>query len=250
MKTLLLKIAILVFGRFAGLRENIIKALLLAEHKRRSEDALRWLLSISDFVSNEIDFHCIRWGNGIHIKHELMTGIHSFFYDRISEGERVLDVGCGIGVVAHAIVTHVDARVIGMDTNYDRINYACLHFQHPRLTFIHGDATAGLPEGRVDVIVFSSVIEHIDDRVGLLRKLIAVYGPKKMLIRAPMFERHYHAALKRKLDLFPYTDPDHKTEYTVESLTAELQAAGLTIRYIEVRWGDIWVEAAPAGSVR
>ena len=249
MKTLLLKIAILVFGRFSGLRENIIKALLLAERKKRPEDALCWLLSISDFVSSEIDFHCIRWGNGIHIKHELMTGIHSFFYERIPASSRVLDVGCGIGAVAHAIATHVDARVIGIDTNLDRINYACTHFQHPRLTFVQGDATVGLPEGRVDVIVFSSVIEHIDDRVGLLRKLIAVYGPKKMLIRAPMFERHYHAALKKELGLFSYTDPDHKTEYTVESLAAELQAAGLTVGYVEVRWGDIWVEAVPAGSV-
>ena len=192
-----------------------------------------------------IDRQCIRWGRGVHIKHELMDGIHSFFYSRVPPGACVLDVGCGNGAVAHSIVMHTDARVVGVDLDKGNIAFARERFRHPALRFELGDVTECLPVEQIDVVVLSSVIEHIPDRIGLLSALVARFHPRLFLVRAPTFERHHFAALKRELGLFPYTDAGHLLEYSPESFAAEMKQAGLDVRYIETRWGDIWAECVP-----
>ena len=245
MKSILLRIVKVFFRPFQSLRGNIIKAMILADQETRPEDSLRWLLQIHDFVSNAIDIQCIRWGGGVHIKHELMDGIHSFFCERIPPGSRVLDIGCGIGAVAYSIVSHADVHVIGIDKDKKNLTFARERFKHPNLEFISGDATKDVPPGRVEVVVLSSVLEHIPSRIELLKTLIDRFRPSLFLIRVPTFERHYFAALKRKLGLFAYTDPSHLLEYSSESFAAEMEQAGLRIRYMEIRWGDIWAECVP-----
>ncbi|MBI3978488.1 MAG: class I SAM-dependent methyltransferase [Chloroflexi bacterium] len=182
-----------------------------------------------------------------------MTGIHSFFYERIPAGAHVLDVGCGHGAVAYAIATHAKAHVVGVDLNEQSIAFARAHFKHPGLRFEVGDVTKDLAVEGADVVVLSSVLEHLSARIELLRTLVRRFGPSLFLIRVPTFERHYYAALKRDLGLFPYTDPTHLLEYSPESFADEMDQAGLEIRHLEVRWGDIWAECAPrlpsAGSV-
>jgi SAM-dependent methyltransferase len=241
----IVKLINMILGPFRRIRGLIIKTLIMVEKDRPPEESLRWLLDIHGFVETWIDNQCVAWGNGVHVKHEIMDGIHSFFYQRIPAGAHVLDVGCGIGAVAYAIACHTDATVTGMDLNEERIKFAQNTFCHPKLRFLVGDATRDLPPESVDVIVFSSVLEHIVDRPLLLRTLVDRYDPSVVLIRVPGFERHYHAALKKRLGLFAYTDPDHKTEYTVDSFLEEMQKAGMDVSYCEVRWGDIWAECVP-----
>jgi len=215
------------------------------EQDASPRESIRWLLEIHDFVGGFIDQQCIRWGNGVHIKHELMDGIHSFFYERIPAGSHVLDVGCGIGAVAYSIVTHTDAHVVGVDLAEWSLAFAQDRFKHPNLQFVLGDATKSLAIKRVDVVVLSSVLEHIPTRIELLKTLIDRFHPHLFLVRVPTFERHHFAALKRELGLFPYTDPSHLLEYSPESFAVEMNQAGLDIRYMEIRWGDIWAECIP-----
>jgi hypothetical protein len=61
----------------------------------------------------------------------------------------------------------------------------------------------------------------------------------------PVFERHWSVPLKRELGAEWRLDPTHKTEYTLETFSEEMAAAGLRILYQEVRWGEIWAEAVP-----
>lgn len=241
----LIELINLILGPFRKVRGLIIKTLIMVEKGRGSEESLRWLLDIHGFVENLIDHQCVTWGNGVHVKHEIMDGIHSFFYQRIPEGANVLDVGCGIGAVAYAMATHGHANVIGIDFLKQQITFAQEKYRHPNLRFIVGDATRDLPHESIDVIVMSSVLEHIVDRPRVLRELVDRYHPSCILIRAPGFERHYYAALKRKLGLFAYTDPDHKIEYTPDSFLLEMNHSGLHVKYMEVRWGDIWAECKP-----
>lgn len=227
------------------LRRGLIQLLLWPELHREPRQSVRWLLGIHDYVEVLINHQCGRWGNGVHIKHQLMTGIHSFFYDRIPSGARVLDVGCGYGAVAYALVTHTQAQVVGIDFDSNQIAAAQRRFQHPNLRFEVGDATQDLPDGQFDVVVMSSVLEHIQPRVELLCTLLQRFNPKLFLIRVPTFERHHFAAIKRELGLFPYTDATHVLEYSPEVFQAEMERAGLDIRYMEIRWGDIWAECVP-----
>ena len=245
MKSILLKIAVFVFGPFSKLRKDMIKALLLAEPKANPQESLPWLLEINDFIDDTIDKHCIAMGDGIHVKHEIMSGIHSFFYERIKPEARVLDVGCGTGAVANAIASKAGAHVTGIDTNSASISFSKRHFSNPNLKFIRGDATTNLPDESFDVIVLSSLLEHIDERPEFIKSLTARYKPEKFLIRVPLFDRHYYAPLKKKLGLFAYTDPDHRLEYSPETFTKEMSTSGLEIIHSEIRWGDLWTECVP-----
>lgn len=226
-----------------ALRKQIILNWLAAEKNSLPQDAIRWLLEIYDAVSFEIDQASIRWGNGVHIKHQLMDGIHSFFYERIPENSKVLDLGCGIGAVAEAVASHSNVEVLGIDMNADSIAFAKGRFKHPKLRFICGNVFTDLPQNETfDVIVLSSVLEHLENRSTFLKSLAQTFKPKKFLIRVPTFDQHHFKALKRELGLFAYVDPTHVLEYSPEIFAAEMGEANLKIAHLEIRWGDIWAE--------
>jgi SAM-dependent methyltransferase len=227
------------------IRAGAVKALVLAEEGEAPSEAVRHLLALYDYVEGAINSQCVRWGNGVHVKHELMDGIHAFFYERIRSGAYVLDIGCGNGAVAYAIATHAQAHVLGVDMNAGQIAFARQHFQHPNLRFEAGDVTQNLPAASANIIVLSSVLEHLPNRVEFLQALMCKFRPELFLVRVPAFEHHFFAALKRELGLFPYRDPTHLLEYSPALFVAEMQRARLDVRYLDVRWGDIWAECVP-----
>lgn len=224
-------------------RKRLIMELISPERSSSPQDAIPWLLEIYDYTGLEVDHASIRWGNGVHIKHELMDGIHSFFYERISENSRVLDLGCGIGAVADSIANHSNADVLGIDMNADSIAFAKSRYEHPRLQFICGNVFTDLPQNETfDVIVLSSVLEHLENRSTFLKSLAQTFKPKKFLIRVPTFEQHYFKALKRELGLYAFVDATHVLEYSPEIFATEMAEANLKITHLEIRWGDIWAE--------
>jgi len=226
----------------------LIKLLIVLEERNDPQYSLRWLFEVHSFVEEWIDRKAIEWGNGVHVKHELMRGIHSFFHERIPENAMVLDIGCGAGALANSIAANVkNVKVIGIDMNKDHIEFAQGNFARDNITFLQGDATQNLPGLNVDVIVLSSFLEHVEKRVEFLKGLVETYNPSLFLIRVPTIERHFHSAMKRDLGIFCYVDKDHKTEYTSESFSQEMSDAGLEVVTKEVRWGDIWVECRSLG---
>lgn len=230
-----------------SLRSGIIKAMMIAEEQAEPKESVKWMLGVYDYVAVAIDMQSIRWGGGIHKKHELMDGIHEFFYSRIPQQANVLDLGCGRGVVANAIANHSNANVTGIDLDKTLIDFARSKYKNPNLTFLHGDVFKDIPEiEKVDVIVLSSVLEHLKNRTSFLRELIERFNPKTFLIRVPTLERTHYVALKKELGLSPFIDPTHELEYSPSIFEAEMQAAGLNIKYMEIRWGDIWAECEPS----
>ncbi len=242
-RSIVVKVTYLLFPRKA--RSYIVKAMLHAEESDEPREAIRWLLSVFDEVGLAIDIQSKRWGNGIHIKHEVMDGIHSFFYERIPPHSKVLDLGCGLGALANSIAIHTDSQVVGIDFDTKQIVFAKEHFQHPNLHFLVGDVFTDIPNADFfDVIVLSSVLEHLEKRSDFLKELNEKFRPQKFLIRVPTFERHLFAALKRELGLFPYTDSTHVLEYSPKIFADEMKEAGLAINHFEIRWGDIWAECS------
>jgi SAM-dependent methyltransferase len=193
-----------------------------------------------DDLCSRLDECAIRYEGGLHPKHRL-TAYHRFFTERIRKGETVLDVGCGVGAVAFSLA-EAGAVVTGIDQDEQNIRTACERHAHRNIVYVHGDATRALPSGSFEAIVLSNVLEHISERTAFLRQLQKNLNPRRMLIRVPLLERDWLVPLKRELGLPFFSDPTHCTEYTKDSFADEIKAAGLEMRLLEVRWGEIWAE--------
>jgi glycosyltransferase involved in cell wall biosynthesis/SAM-dependent methyltransferase len=183
---------------------------------------------------------------GLHPKHRL-TGYHGFFTERIRAGERVIDLGCGVGALAASIADRSGAHVTGQDwseANLERARRAAgERGLSERLAFRVGDITRDRVPGSFDVVVLSNVLEHVNDRPGRLRMWREWYGARRFLIRVPALDRDWRVPWKRELGVEWRLDPTHETEYTRPQLEEELALAGLTPSEVVTRWGEYWLEA-------
>jgi SAM-dependent methyltransferase len=216
----------------------------LIQDKARSlppDEALRFLFRLEEVAYSMEGPLAVRYGNGVHPKHR-QTAYHDFFVNRVQKDERVLDVGCGIGAVAYDLASRSGARVDGVDLDAASIQEAKKRYVHPNLQFRVEDALAVDSSIQYDIVVLSNVLEHIQDRVMFLRRAQSMTGARRFLIRVPLFERDWRVPLKKELGVEWRLDPDHKIEHTVEAFERETQEAGLFIRHIETRWGEIWAE--------
>jgi SAM-dependent methyltransferase len=216
---------------------------VLAE-RRDPDDALRRLLALDDHLQREIDRAAIRYDGGVHAKHRL-TAYHDFFVQRVEPGERVLDVGCGKGELALDLAERSGAHVVGVDVSPRYLAFARERSAHESVEYVEADVLSWRPEEPFDVVVLSNVLEHVDDRVGLLRTLVATARPKRLLLRVPVRTRHWQVPLRRELGLEYRSDPQHHVEYAGDELEAELREAGLEPTEVVHAWGEIWAEARP-----
>jgi SAM-dependent methyltransferase len=231
------------------LRHQVIRMALHAAAARSPRGALSELLLLETALSGLIDEAAQRYDGGVHAKHRL-TAYHDFFVTRVKPGERVLDIGCGYGAVAYSLTTRANAVVTGIDLDASNIADARRRFQHPRLTFVQGDACRALPGGAFDVVVASNVIEHIEGRVEFYRAVQERAQPSRWLVRVPMIDRHWQVPLRRELGLPYFSDRTHFIEYTRDSFEAEVVAAGFAVGHLQVNWGEIWAELVPASARR
>jgi len=220
--------------------------------RRLSDDRrARFCATVETPLYEVIDRAAIETAGGVHPKHHLMR-YHDFFVDRIRQGERVLDLGCGYGAVARSIVERCGAVVTGMDFSVENVGLAREMAEreglNDRLHIVEGDITrerAFGPAGQehFDVVVLSNVLEHLADRERLLAQYVRWYTPRVILIRVPAFDRDWLTAWKHELGVDFRSDPTHETEYTEQSLRDELRGARLEVDEMIVRWGEYWVHA-------
>ncbi len=209
---------------------------------RPAKESLVFLLELERQLFILTGTEACRYGDGVHTKHR-HTRYHEFFVERVRPGERVLDIGCGNGALSYDLA-RAGARVVGIDMNRANIEMAHRRFTHPGLELVRGDALKDLPDRRFDTVVMSNVLEHIDERVAFLRKVQASLQPARWLLRVPLYERDWRVPLMAELGVDYRLDDTHFIEYTKEQFEAELGAAGLVIRFSDIRWGEIWCEAA------
>lgn len=205
--------------------------------------ALRELLTVYGDAYLGMDRGAVDYGGGEHPKHRL-TGYHDFFVDRIRPEESVLDVGCGIGSVAHDVAERAGATVVGVDSSPWALATARAGFAHPRVSYVESDALTYEPGTSFDVAILSNVLEHLAKRDELLVSLRA-RGVSRLLVRVPALDRDWTVPLRRELDLPYFSDPDHEIEYLPDLLREELRAAGWEMGTPTLAWGEIWVEATP-----
>ena len=247
MKRRLLRLLDPLLQSAAADRALTIGVRLWASSVSRLEPAegLRRMLRLDEQLQRRVDVLAIDFDGGIHVKHRLI-GYHDFFVGHVREGERVLDIGCGKGELAHDLATRAGARVTGLDFNPVVLAFARSRFHADGLEFVEGDALVWEPPGQYDVVVLSNVLEHIAPRVDLLRRLCRLARPSRLLIRVPSCERDWLVPLREELGLAHFSDPTHEIEYTVDTLRHELLGAALEVEELEQRWGELWVVARPA----
>ena len=223
------------------LRHLLIKGLFVLESRGADTGAaLGRLFALQDALEHVVNERALAHGRGEHPKHRLMR-YHDFFIERIGEGDRVLDVGCGYGAVARSIAcARPGATIMGLDHDAGRLAQARGGDNPGNLSFVGADATKEVPPGPWDVVVLSNVLEHIADRVGFLKALIATTGAKRYLIRVPLFERDWKLPMRREVGANYYSDPDHKIEPMREEFRAETSAGGLEVDEMILIWGEIW----------
>lgn len=199
---------------------------------------LRLLLRLDNLLYRYTSLAAVRYGQGLHPKHRL-TAYHDFFANHIVTGERVLDIGCGNGIVDYDVVTRTGAFVTGVDHDAAAIAHAQARYRHERLRFVVGDAWSAAAGDAYDVVVLSNVLEHLDERVEFLRRIAEKIAPRRLLIRVPLFERDWRVSLKAELGVDHRLDPTHRVEYREAEFRDELGRAGFDVVEAEVRWGEI-----------
>jgi hypothetical protein len=207
-----------------------------AEFLMRLDTRLYWLHGETAIAAN----------HGLHPKHHVMN-YHDFFTARLGPTDTVIDLGCGVGALGGSIATRSGARVTGMEISEPTLEKARTRASQlaggPNIQFIRGDITTDRAPGTYSAVVLSNVLEHLQNRVELLKQWQAWYGATKFLIRVPALDRDWRVAWKKELGVEWRLDETHETEYTRDQLLAELDQAGLVVRELIANWGEYWVVA-------
>jgi ubiquinone/menaquinone biosynthesis C-methylase UbiE len=137
----------------------------------------------------------------------------AFFLNHLPERrQRLLDVGCGTGILAHELSRHF-ASVVAIDISEPMLTIARARRAAPNIVYRREDANHLALNQRFDCIVSHTAFHHLEDVSETLRALKASLEPRGRLIlvditsRWPLFPRNDYtstakACLKFPLNLF------------------------------------------------
>lgn len=126
----------------------------------------------------------------------------------LAPGERVLDAGCGTGIVARtaASVVGPEGSVTGVDLNGDMIAVAqrASEGTRPAIDFRQGDAAdLDVPSGSFDVVLAQELLQFVPDReavVGEMHRVLDRDGRLAMSVLRSLDHNRPYAALAAVLD--------------------------------------------------
>lgn len=93
--------------------------------------------------------------------------------DWVTPGSRVLDLGCGRGVLLEYLVHTKDVHAVGVDLDFDKIS-ACVR---RGLTAYQGDMMSlmrALPEGHFDRVICSRTLEELPDPGAIIEQALRI----------------------------------------------------------------------------
>jgi len=122
----------------------------------------------------------------------------------ISEGQKVLDVGTGTGVMLPFIYELVGktGEITAIDIAEKMLEVAKQKYPFENIHYVLGDvATAPLPETYYDIIMCYSVFPHFKDKAGIVAHMAGLLKPKGKLVIAHSQSREAINSLHAKLDV-------------------------------------------------
>jgi len=102
-------------------------------------------------------------------------GIIAGYIQHLAPTGRVLDVGCGEGLLLRALGP--DVRYVGVDLSGEAIARAQRDFGD-RGDFHEADATLFEPDGAFDIIVFNECLYYMPEPAGVVRRYEAFLAPE------------------------------------------------------------------------
>jgi SAM-dependent methyltransferase len=98
-------------------------------------------------------------------------------------GQRVLDLGCGAGQLAHCLAERGAAEVLGVDISERMLGLARAERSHPRLTYVRESIEqAAFEVDRFDLVVSSMAFHYVADYRGLVGRIARWLVPAGLLV--------------------------------------------------------------------
>ncbi len=153
------------------------------------------------------------------------------------EGLRLLDIGCGGGLLAEPL-TRLGGRVVGIDAAAENVKIAALHAEQGELSidYRHTTAEALLERGeRFDVVLNMEVVEHVADVDAFLEASGGLVSDGGIMIAATLNRtlKSYALAIvgaEYVLRWLPQGTHDWQRFVRPSELAAGLRRAGMTVK--------------------
>ncbi|MBF0273364.1 MAG: class I SAM-dependent methyltransferase [Magnetococcales bacterium] len=170
----------------------------------------------------------------VHPKHLFDPKTGSYVEPFLKPGIHFLDVGCGVGAVCLKACEYGAARTVGIEYNPDNIRIT------RESALARGVVVEVYPidlektpypfaDDTFDVIHFSDVMEHLENRIACLKELKRIKKDEApIVISVPNRDTSWKRQL-RQAGIDSRDDTDHKIEYSKEQLYQEIASAGLRL---------------------
>ncbi|XP_048364808.1 phosphoethanolamine N-methyltransferase 3-like [Sphaerodactylus townsendi] len=153
----------------AGRYDTLQQFLDNEQYAVRSIQRYEWVFGPS-FVST----------GGINTTKELLSML------TLKPGQKVLDVGCGLGGSDFYMAKEFGVEVLGLDLSHNMVELALERAQQETESLVEfevGDATRRVfPEGHFDVIYSRDTILHVGDKIGLFQRFLLWLKPGGQLL--------------------------------------------------------------------
>lgn len=162
-----------------------------------------------------------------------------YLMDLLERRERknvtLLEVGCGSGRILMSIRErdpHINLS--GVDISKAQIDLAKKECAKARIDFsVAGGEKLPYPDNSFDYVVFTDVIEHVEDPDGMLREISRVLKPGGYLYGVSPAEGHGIYWLSKKVfgRHFKEETIGHIQQYTIANLLGRVKKQGLDVEY-------------------
>ena len=152
----------------------------------------------------------------------------------VGHGQRVLEVGCGYGVISRQLSQAQGCRVTGVEIDAESAEQARPYLHALHVGTLEGDAWLPEVQDTYDVVVCADVLEHLRDPAHTLSQLINLLAPSGRLVASVPNVGHAGVIAALLGARFDYTttgllDETHLRFFTWDSLERMLNSAGLEV---------------------
>jgi len=89
----------------------------------------------------------------------------------LKEGDKVLDVGCGLGIYTSNPLSYLPVSITAIDVDPKTVDYANDRNQNSNLEFVVALGETFETDDKYDLIICSHILEHIEEPIKLLKNM-------------------------------------------------------------------------------